>query len=89
MSVNVGLQTKTGWATGISAGGPDESSQTVTFTVTNNSNALFLTQPAISSTGTLTYKPVTNLAGVATVTVKAQDSGGGVSADRPSRSRSR
>src|SRR5207244_1516577 len=42
------------WATGITAGPLEDSSQTVSFTVSNNANALFSTQPALSPTGTLT-----------------------------------
>jgi hypothetical protein len=50
--------------------------QTVSFIVTNNNNALFSVQPAVSSTGTLTYTPAANAYGSATVTITAQDSGG-------------
>ncbi|PAW84588.1 MAG: hypothetical protein B9S33_11330 [Pedosphaera sp. Tous-C6FEB] len=62
--------------TNILPGPADEAAQLVTFTVTNNNNALFSTQPAISSTGTLTYTPATNANGTATVTVIARDNGG-------------
>ncbi len=65
-----------GWATAISAGPSDESTQTLLFTVTNNNTALFSVQPAISSTGTLTYTPFANASGVATVTVVLTDNGG-------------
>ncbi len=64
------------WATGISAGPPNESSQTVTFHVSNNNSSLFSAPPAISSNGTLTYTPATNANGSATVTVYLQDNGG-------------
>jgi len=43
--------------------------------VSNNNNALFLVQPAVSPTGTLTYTPASG-SGSATVTVQAQDNGG-------------
>src|SRR5205823_7997739 len=69
-------QTVNNWATSISPGPGDESTQTVTFIVSNNNNALFQNQPALSSTGTLTYRPAANANGVATVTVQVQDSGG-------------
>src|SRR5205085_2943394 len=77
-SVNedAGPQTVTSWATAISAGPVDESGQTVTFTVTNNNNALFSAQPAVSSGGTLTYTTAANANGTATVTVVASDNGG-------------
>ena len=71
-----GPQTYANWATSISAGPADESGQTVTFTVTNDNNALFAVQPALSSNGTLTFTPATNATGSATITVVAQDNGG-------------
>ena len=52
-------------------GPPDESGQSVTFVVTNNNNALFAAQPAVSSGGTLTYT-----SGAHDQTVFAQDNGG-------------
>ena len=73
---NAGAQSVANWATGISAGPPNESGQTVTFHVSNNNNGLFSTLPAISSSGMLTYTPATNANGSATVTVYLQDNGG-------------
>jgi hypothetical protein len=64
------------WATAISAG-PNEAGQTVSFQVSNNNDALFSVQPAISSGGTLTFTPAPNAFGSATVSVTAQDNGGG------------
>ena len=72
---DAGPQTVSPWATAISAG-PNESGQTVTFVTSNNNNALFSVQPAVSSSGTLTYTPAANANGTATVTVYAQDDGG-------------
>src|SRR5207253_131140 len=69
-------QTVASWATAISPGPADEAGQTVNFIVTNNSNALFAVQPAISATGTLTYTPAANANGSATVTVQLHDNGG-------------
>ncbi|OYV04671.1 MAG: hypothetical protein CFE26_15635, partial [Verrucomicrobiales bacterium VVV1] len=63
------------FATSISPGPVAETSQTVTFQVTNNNNALFTVQPAISSNGTLTFTPG-NSGGTATITVIAIDNGG-------------
>jgi hypothetical protein len=57
-------------------GGPDEATQTVTRTVTNNNPALFSAQPAIDSAGRLTFTPAPNANGTATVTITVQDSGG-------------
>jgi hypothetical protein len=74
---NAGAQTVTGWATNLSTGPSNESSQTLNFIVNNNNNnALFSTQPAVSSTGTLTYTPKANANGSATVTVTLHDNGG-------------
>jgi hypothetical protein len=71
-----GAQTIPGWATNISAGPSNEASQLLTFLVTNDSNALFAVQPAVSPTGTLTFTPAPNAFGTATVTVRLQDNGG-------------
>ncbi len=72
---DAGAQTVNNWATSISPG-PNETGQTVSFTATNDNNTLFSTQPAISSTGTLTYTPAANTSGAATVTVTLKDNGG-------------
>ncbi|WP_165849379.1 InlB B-repeat-containing protein [Candidatus Cryosericum septentrionale] len=65
------------WATLISAGPVNESSQSLSFVVTNNYNALFSVQPAVSlTTGTLTYTPAPNQYGSTVVSVCLQDSGG-------------
>src|SRR5262249_22120237 len=69
-------QTVNGWATGISPGPADESGQSVDFIVTNNNNALFSVQPALDSSGNLTYTPAANANGTATVSVRAHDDGG-------------
>jgi hypothetical protein len=71
-----GPQTVPGWATGIAAGPADESSQSVTFSVTNDSTGLFAGQPAVAPNGTLTYTPNLLALGSATVTVRAVDNGG-------------
>ncbi|HPS70411.1 MAG TPA: tandem-95 repeat protein, partial [Candidatus Cryosericum sp.] len=71
-----GSQTVSTWATTISAGPNNEASQSLTFHVSNDNNALFSVQPAITSTGTLTYTPAADANGSATVTVYLQDSGG-------------
>lgn len=73
---DAGQQTVNGWATGISAGPANESSQSVSFIVTNDNNALFSVQPVVSSGGALTYVPAPNANGIATVTVRIHDDGG-------------
>jgi hypothetical protein len=69
--------TVTGWATGFSPGPANEASQTlVAYNVTNDHTALFSVQPAIDTTGKLTYTLAANRNGVAIVSVTVQDSGG-------------
>lgn len=70
-----GAVTVPAWAKSISPG-PGEAGQTVTFLVTNNNNALFTVQPAISPTGTLTFATNPGTGGSATVSVRLQDNGG-------------
>uniref|UniRef100_UPI000556D3EA beta strand repeat-containing protein n=1 Tax=Aquimarina latercula TaxID=987 RepID=UPI000556D3EA len=72
---DAGAQTVNGWATAIDDGDAD-ATQTLTFTVTNDNNALFSAQPAIDATGNLTYTPATNANGSATVDVVLSDNGG-------------
>ena len=72
---NAGAQTVAGWATGLSAGPANESGQALNFIVTNNNNALFSAQPAVSPTGTLTYTPAAAASGTATVSVRIHDDG--------------
>jgi hypothetical protein len=73
---DAGAQTVNGWATGISKGPADESGQTLTFLVSNDNTTLFSAQPAVSSSGELTFTPAANANGSATVTVTFQDNGG-------------
>src|SRR6185295_2008392 len=64
-------------ATGISAGPSDESSQTLTFQITNNTNpSLFSSGPTVNSSGQLSFTPATNANGSADITIVLKDSGG-------------
>jgi gliding motility-associated-like protein len=74
---DAGVQTVSGWATGISDGDP-ELVQTLTFNVSNNNNSLFSSQPAVSATGVLTYTPAANANGTATVTISLSDNGSNI-----------
>ena len=53
----------------------NETSQSVTFNVTNSNPNLFLAQPAIAANGTLSFTPGSQ-GGTVTVGVQAQDNGG-------------
>ncbi|MCU1501206.1 MAG: Laminin sub domain 2, partial [Ilumatobacteraceae bacterium] len=64
-----------GWATAINPGA-GESAQLINFIVTNTSNATFSVQPAVDSTGALTYTPAAGATGVVTVSVSIHDNGG-------------
>ena len=63
------------WASAISAG-PGESGQTLSFSASNDNNALFSAQPQVSASGVLTFTPAPNASGSATVSVFLQDNGG-------------
>lgn len=71
-----GAQTVTGWATALSAGPSDESTQTLSFTVSNNNTGLFSVQPAIAANGNLTFTPSSAANGTATISVQINDNGG-------------
>ena len=74
--LNQGAQTVANFISISSAGPSDESSQTLSYTVTNSNNARFSVQPSISSNGTLSYTTAANQTGTVTVTVSIQDNGG-------------
>jgi hypothetical protein len=79
-----GAQSVAGWATAISSGPADEAAQGLVFNVTGNTNpALFSVQPALSSTGILTYTPAPDANGAAAITLTLQDNGGGTDTSAP------
>jgi hypothetical protein len=63
------------WATDISAG-PEETGQTVSFSLTTDLPALFSSVPSINAAGDLSFTPANNASGVATVAVRMHDDGG-------------
>ncbi|NJO82392.1 MAG: tandem-95 repeat protein, partial [Blastochloris sp.] len=70
-------QTIDPWATNLSAGPSDESAQTLSFTITNNTDpSLFSAGPAIDANGVLTFTPAADAVGSAAITVELQDNGG-------------
>ena len=73
-----GDSTTDAWATALDAGAANEM-QTLSFELTNDNETLFSAQPALSSTGTLTFTPAHNANGTATVsaTLFDDDSAGG------------
>jgi hypothetical protein len=78
VAVNSGPYSIAGWATNISAGGPDEAGQNLQFEVqTPQDRDLFSVKPAISATGTLTYTLKPGATGSRIVTVTLNDHGGG------------
>jgi Calx-beta domain/Bacterial Ig domain/FG-GAP-like repeat/Bacterial cadherin-like domain len=64
------------WATRISRGASDESSQSLEFVVDTNNPTLFAEEPKIDQDGTLTYKLAKDANGIATVNVSLKDNGG-------------
>ncbi|HUP63461.1 MAG TPA: Ig-like domain-containing protein [Thermoanaerobaculia bacterium] len=78
-----GAHTIAGWATNVSAGPADEAGQSVTFIVSATNPSLFTVQPAVSSNGDLTFTGAPDAFGTSTVTVTAQDDGGGSNTSAP------
>jgi len=77
LSEGAGAQSITGWATNIDKGAEDESSQNLTFNITNNTNAaLFSVAPTISASGTLAFTPASEVSGSANITITLSDDGG-------------
>jgi hypothetical protein len=64
------------WASAISAGPANESSQTLTFTLSGYDTSLFSVQPALSSECILTFTPSATNTGTAAITVTLSDDGG-------------
>jgi hypothetical protein len=73
---DAGAQSVASWASALSAGPASEAGQVLNFIVSNDNASLFSVQPAVSATGTLTYTPVANASGSATVSVQIHDTGG-------------
>jgi hypothetical protein len=75
---DAGPQSVPGWATSISTGPANESSQQLTFhPFTNTRPELFIVAPAVDPvTGNLTYTPAPNAHGTTTIGFQLQDDGG-------------
>jgi len=73
---DAGPQIVPGWATGIFAGDPTETLQTLQFIVTTTHPALFSVTPSIAPDGTLSWQSAANAFGTAEVTVVLHDNGG-------------
>lgn len=74
VAVNSGAQTVLFWAGNITAGSL-ETTQTVSFAISNTNPGLFTVQPAVAANGALTYTPAPGAIGIATVSVQAVDNG--------------
>lgn len=75
--LGTGLQSAAGWATSILAGPPNESGQTMTFTLATSNDAVFATLPAVAwPAGDLSFEPSAHVWGSAVITVTLTDSGG-------------
>jgi gliding motility-associated-like protein len=68
--------TYNGWASNMLAGPSDEILQTLSFSTSNDNNALFEIQPSIDANGKLSFKPAANMFGTSNVSVKINDTGG-------------
>ena len=71
-----GAGTFPSWATGLSAGPPDESTQALTFDATTDNDALFSVLPTIDAAGNLSYTFAGGARGTAKVSVTLSDNGG-------------
>ena len=71
-----GIQSISSWATALHSGPANESAQIIDFIVSNDNSSIFSVQPAINSSGTLTFTPHASNSGTATVTVSIHDDGG-------------
>jgi len=71
-----GAQTVNGWVTAFLKGPANEEDQTLEFEVSTDKPELFVSQPAISPDGVLSYTPASNAYDTAIVTVRLKDSGG-------------
>ncbi|KPA09378.1 PKD domain protein, partial [Candidatus Magnetomorum sp. HK-1] len=66
-----------GWATNISKGPSNESSQELTFHAIANNYSLFAAGPIVQTNGTLSYTPTPDANGTANIRVYLTDNGGG------------
>ncbi len=71
-----GIRTVPSFASNITAGPGEGSSQVVNFLVANDNPSLFLVPPTINPAGTLTYTSAPDANGTAVVTVQLADNGG-------------
>jgi|GEM_PF-5888162 len=73
---NANIQVREGWATALSRGPANESTQSLTFSVTTDNPALFSRGPLVGADGQLTFTPALGAYGTAVVTVVLRDNGG-------------
>src|SRR5207247_2115733 len=71
-----GPQAISNWLSAVTAGPPNEATQSVTVTLSIDNTNLFSSPPDLAADGTLSFTAVTNAFGIATGTIRLQDSGG-------------
>ncbi len=71
-----GAYSESGWASAISSGPANESTQSRAFIVSATNSGLFSSVPSISLTGTLSFTPAPDANGTSTVTIRMYDGGG-------------
>jgi hypothetical protein len=72
---NISQQVIAGWATEINPG-PNESGQSLQFSLSTQNPGMFAIQPQVSAEGTLTYAMASQALGTTEVTVRLTDNGG-------------
>jgi ABC-type thiamin/hydroxymethylpyrimidine transport system permease subunit len=73
---DAGAQSVPAFANAVPGGGPDETSQTFSYSVSTDNAALFSVQPTIDAGGNLTYVAAANANGAANVSIVLSDNGG-------------
>ena len=82
---DAGDQMIKGWATGIHPGAEEESGQQLAFEAVNDNPGLFSVPPSIDRFGTLTFTSAPDANGVASVTIRLRDDGGGIDSSAEAR----
>jgi PKD repeat protein len=76
VTTDAGPVTIPGWARDMSPGPANESSQSLSFELSTNNGALFVSGPSVSTDGQLAFEPASDTSGIADITVILRDDGG-------------